>query len=1013
MFRLAQRSSAALLVLLLLPSAAYAQAAITGVVKDASGGVLPGVTVEAASPVLIEKVRSVVSDDTGQYRIVDLRPGTYSVTFTLPGFSTVKREGIELTGTFVATVNGDLKVGALEETITVTGETPIVDVQSVKVQTTVSKDVLQAIPTSRNAGAVTSLIPGMSGNGDNGNSGGSIGGGVGSIHGGRGNDSRTYADGINTGWAGGSSGGGNMAGNTVSAQEVVVNTSGGLGEAETAGVVLNVIPRDGSNTYSGSFIFSGANSSMQGSNYTQRVQDKGLKTPSHIISVYDVSPMGGGRIIRDKLWFYLTYRQTEGKSTVPGMWFNKNAGNPNAWVVDFDRDRPAFSDGIDKNGIGRITYQATPRNKFNATWSEQYNGGPNKGGGSATTTPEASGRSLFQPSHIQQASWSSPITSRILVEAGWGTYQARYRNPEPRHDGSHNDRMIRLTEQGGEIPNLVSRMPAGVGGGFNHHLIGGLAHNHASISYVTGAHNMKFGYQGAFDNPSQTYTYFNEVIAVRTNGAVPNRLTQTIVASTSANPKFVRNLLPTAFYGQDQWTAGQLTLQGGIRYDYLLTTYPESKVGGPGYTAAAQPEIFYPSRSTQGIHWHDVTTRWGVAYDLFGNGKTAIKLNIGKYMEAFVASNSDFDLNPLIRTTTSTTRVWTDSNKDFVVNCNLSNREANLECGAMNDKSLGKEVFTRSYDTDLTAGYGNRPYNWGLGLSVQQEVAPRVSVNVGYFRNWWGNWYAVDNRATTTADYTPFSIRAPVDPRLPGGGGQVISGLYDLVPGKVGQLDELAQHSDNFAKQIENWQGVDVDVSARLRNGLTVRGGTSTGRKIVDACALKAALPEQGANANGSNTGLAGDSLVDPYCRIVDTYKTRISGLVSYTIPKVDVQVSGTWRINPGTALSANYIANNTVIASGPQPLGRNLSNSTTVTVNLIAPQTFFSPRRHSYDMRIGKIIRYGRTRTQVGVDIFNLTNNDEISSFTQTFNPNTTTWLNATGITPARYARFNVQFDF
>src|SRR5881275_1325002 len=148
MSTLAKRSSWALLVLLLLPSAAYAQAAITGVVKDASGGVRPGVTVEAASPALIEKVRSVVTDDTGQYRIVDLRPGTYSVTFTLPGFSTIKREGIEITGTFVATVNADLKVGTLEETITVTGETPVVDVQSAKLQQTVSNDVIRAIPTS-------------------------------------------------------------------------------------------------------------------------------------------------------------------------------------------------------------------------------------------------------------------------------------------------------------------------------------------------------------------------------------------------------------------------------------------------------------------------------------------------------------------------------------------------------------------------------------------------------------------------------------------------------------------------------------------------------------------------------------------------------------------------------------------------------------------------------------------------------------------------------------------------
>ena len=215
----------------------------------------------------------------------------------------------------------------------------------------------------------------------------------------------------------------------------------------------------------------------------------------------------------------------------------------------------------------------------------------------------------------------------------------------------------------------------------------------------------------------------------------------------------------------------------------------------------------------------------------------------------------------------------------------------------------------------------------------------------------------------------------------------MISGLYDVVPSKVGLLDELAQHSDNFGKQIENWQGVDVNVSARLRNGITVRGGTSTGRKLEDACALKAALPEQGANANGSNTGIAGDSLVNPYCRVVEPYKTRVSGLVSYTIPKADVQVSGTWRNNPGASLAANYITSNAVIAAGPQPLGRNLSEATTVTVNLIAPQTFFAPRRNSIDMRVAKILRFGRTRTQVGVDIFNLTNNDEITSYSQTFN--------------------------
>ena len=291
MIKMAWQSAAALLALILLPAIASAQAAITGVVKDASGGVLPGVTVEAASPALIEKVRSVVSDDTGQYRIVDLRPGTYSVTFTLPGFSTVRREGIELSGTFVATVNGDLRVGALEETITVTGETPIVDVQSARTQQTVSKDILAAIPTSRNAAGIQALIPGMNTGTDSGGITGVLTGGAGTIHGGRGDDSRTYADGINMGWAGGSAGGGNMP-QVSSSQEVVLTTSGGLGEAETNGVILNVIPREGANTFSGQFAVSGANGSMQGSNFTQELQDAGLRSPSELLKAVRRQPHG-------------------------------------------------------------------------------------------------------------------------------------------------------------------------------------------------------------------------------------------------------------------------------------------------------------------------------------------------------------------------------------------------------------------------------------------------------------------------------------------------------------------------------------------------------------------------------------------------------------------------------------------------------------------------------------------------------------------------------------------------
>jgi hypothetical protein len=1013
MFRLLQRSSGVWLflsILLLAPSTAFAQAAITGVARDTSGGVLPGVTVEAASPALIEKVRSVVTDDTGQYRIVDLRPGTYSVTFSLPGFSTVRRDGIELTGSFVATVNGDLKVGALEETITVTGETPIVDVQSAKVQQTVSNEVLSAIPSSRSAGGIQALIPGLSSGGD---SGGITGGGgsAGQIHGGRNNDSRTYNDGLNVGWAGGGGGlWGNML-NVAAAQELVLSTSGGLGEAETSGVTLNAIPREGGNTFSGSFVANGATSGMQGSNYTQALKDQGLRAPSELSSMSEFNPMGGGRIIRDRLWFYTSYRRIATENSVPGMFVNRNAGNPNAWTVDFDRSRQAFSETLDRILTGRVTWQATPRNKINVSWQEQIYHRNFKGGGTATTTIEATNRDWFEPSRLQGVTWSSPITSRLLAEAGWGTYESRYRNPAPRLDGTHNPRMIRAQDQGGEIPNLTYRMPAGVGGGFNHHLIGTKANNRASLSFVTGAHNMMFGYQGGFNNPTQTYQYFNEINFVRLRDGIPNQLRQVItIDDTDARIKIVRNLVPTSLYAQDQWTRDRLTLQGGIRFDRYLTTYPDQTICGKGYTAACAKEILYPSRSTQGADWKDITPRMGAAYDLFGNGKTAVKFNLGKYMEAVPATNADLDLNPIIRTAISTTRTWTDADSDFIADCDLSNREKNGECGAMDNKNLGLEVFDRSYDPAFINGWGVRMYNWGMGISVQQELLPRVSVNVGYFRNWWGNQYTVDNRAVSAADYTQFSISAPNDPRLPNNGGFVVSNLYNLNQNAVGKVDELATNAKNFAEQTENWQGVDFGINARLRNGLTLQGGTSTGRRLSDACALKAVIPEQGQGTRGATTSIAGGSPVNPWCRVEEPYRTDIRGLATYTIPRVDVQISGTFRNDSGTELAANYTVTNAIANAGPQPLNRNLSSGN-VTVNLVQPGTLYADRRTNVDLRIAKIFRYGRTRTQVGLDVYNLTNTDVVTAYNQNYTA--TSWLTPTEIQPARFAKINVQFDF
>jgi hypothetical protein len=249
----------------------------------------------------------------------------------------------------------------------------------------------------------------------------------------------------------------------------------------------------------------------------------------------------------------------------------------------------------------------------------------------------------------------------MLLEAGWGTYLANYANDAPRIDGQHNPALISVLEQtgvgNGGLPNLTYRFDNPLGGGFQHHQIGTRANLVASISYVTGAQSMKFGYQGGFSNPSQSYYNFTPFVQYRFSGGIPNQLTQTAqYGGTGVSAvEFVRNLVPTSLYAQDQWTKNRLTLQGGVRYDHILTSYPDSCVGGPTYPLMPT-QICYPARSTPGVHWTDVTPRIGAAYDLFGNGKTAVKFNIGKYMQALTASNSDMDLNPLIRLNLQTTR---------------------------------------------------------------------------------------------------------------------------------------------------------------------------------------------------------------------------------------------------------------------------------------------------------------------------------------------------------------------
>jgi len=1036
MDRVIGRLAGLVVVVLLLPVAAHAQATITGVVKDTSGGVLPGVTVEAASPALIEKLRSVVTDATGQYRIVSLPPGTYSLTFTLTGFNVVKREGIELTGTFVATVNADLRVGAVEETVTVTGEAPTVDVQSTRREEIITREVLESIPHARTTANLTTLIPGIQTvRADVGGAGGTSNGDIGNIHGGRYIDGRSMTNGLSTAHGNGGSGTGNL-GNVAGASETVVTTSGGLAEAETSGVIVNIIPRDGGNQFRGSFFLNGANKSMQSSNYTQELRDRGLGSPAELLKIYDFNPQGGGPIIRDRLWFYLTERQWGNHQSVPGMWFNKNAGDPTKWTYEPDLSRPAFTDSTMRTHVLNLTWQVTPRNKLGIYWAEQYScercigGGTSSQLGGTPRSPESLGIFEFSPSRVQQATYSAPISNRFLVEAGFGTYNTRWGSGykeggkiSGETDGTYKDLLVQVTEQGGAIPGLIYRGP----GTYNRNVIDTRSWR-ASVSYVTGSHSAKFGYYHA-RMPSGNYnlTYaLRPDFAYRFNNGVPNQVS---IRGTFGNEYGSRNdTWPMGLYAQDVWTRNRLTLQGGIRYDRTTTSHPEQRFGG---TAIIPQEIIIrPGESPLGyVRWNDISPRMGVAYDLFGTGKTAIKFNLGKYMEALSSINENA-LAPLSGLAGNTNRSWNDSfygpgdprTGNYVPDCDFTNRAANGECGPNANQNLGTLIIDRHWDPDYIHGWGVRPYNWELSLMLNQEIVPRVSVSVGYFRRWFGNWYTTDNLATNPEDYTAYYLTAPRDPRLPGGGGYQVGPIYDINPDKFGQIDRWSTHSDNYAKQVEHWNGFDINVNARVA-GLTLQGGTSTGKRYANNCELRAVLPELGEVQNGLSaapvpTTINNATPTNPWCIYDEPFQTRLAGLVSYEVPKVDLQVGLTFSSNPGippvgridASVAANWVVPNSVVR---EIIGRNLSGGAqNVTVNLVQPGTVFLERVNLLDLRLAKTLRFNRFRTTFMADIYNLTNSSTPLNVNETFVPGGQ-WQTPIFIPTARFLKLGFQLDF
>ena len=982
-------------LLVLLPSASYAQASIAGTVKDTSGAVLPGVTVEASSPALIEKSRSVVTDSSGQYRIVDLRPGTYAVTFMLAGFSGVKREDVVLAGSFTATVNVELKVGGVAETVTVTGESPVVDVQSAAKQQVMQKDVVDAIPVGRSHQGLAVLIPGLStSTGINAQT-QDVGGtndlrlaNAFTIHGGRTSDANIQQDGMQVRNIGSFANLTNMFPDMGATQEMTIDYAAGTAETPTAGVRINYVPREGGNAFKGSFFGTAVNPSFQGSNLTTDLQNRGLTKPNSLKEAYDFNGSGGGPILRDRLWFFASARRQLNQTYIAGLYYNLNAGDPTKWTYAPDLNHQAYFSTLQPGVNGRLTWQATTRNKLSLSYDVQPR---DVLGDRAATSPESANEFKFDTNRIITGTWSSPITSKLLLDARLTSHgEVLYNAPWPDDPTSIYRSLIAVTEQGGSIPSLLYR-GAGQAAGPTFIFAAMSAPNiwefKTSMTYVTGSHAIKVGFGDSWGRQYLLERDIDSATSYRFNNGIPNQITE----RASPVSRYDDLKAELGIFVQDRWTINKLTLTGGLRFDYFNTYFPATPLG-PGPLVPTRnftvPE--YPWDD-----WKDLSPRMSAVYDLQGNGRTALRVNMGRYVLA--GDNTVGNVFSILANTV--TRSWNPkgtaaTNPNYYIpNCDLLNPNANGDCGAISDFRFGTQIPSTNYDPAVLNGWGKRQYNWEFSTGVQHEFGDRIGIDVAYFRRIYGNFTVTDNLAVSASDYNPYTISAPVDSRLPNGGGYPVGTVYDLNPSKVGQVNNLVTFSNNYGNQIEHWNGFDFTTNIRPRTGLLLQGGVSTGRTSTDNCQIFAQVPES--------------SPLNPFCHVDTAFLTQIKFLGTYTVPKVDVQFSGTFQSLPGPQVTANYVATSAAIAPS---LGRPLSGgAANATINIVTPGTVYGDRLNQLDLRFAKILKFAKTRTSVNFDLYNALNASPVTSQ----NNNYAAWLVPLSILDARLFKFSVQFDF
>jgi hypothetical protein len=752
--------------------------------------------------------------------------------------------------------------------------------------------------------------------------------------------------------------------NDASIQEVTFTTGAESAEMQNGGLRINSTPKDGGNRFSGSVFAYGMNGGLQADNRSDEVKAAGIPQPE-IAYTWQINPSFGGPIKRDKLWFYFTYKYEDNKTYVAS---SKFADGSTAYRQSMGN----------YSAVSRLTWQASQKDKIRFYLDRQYNGEFFNGFNTLpTTSPEAS-TDAFGLGWVPQLKWTQTTTNKLLLEAGISYYTQDY---EQNCTDSVQARDLPRLEQttnflsvacGYTIPPYTSWTKS--------------YSSAASASYITGSHAIKTGVTMGWGTNSRTFSSNSQVSTlVFNNGllgapagatnpvpcvALPCPIAVVVTNGAATGQQKVKSDL--GFFVQDTWTMNKLTLNIGGRYDHFNAMVPAQSAAADTWIQARNfAEI------TNVPNWNDWSVRAAAAYDLFGNGKTALKVNASKYIASAAAGYAQI-FNGMSFSTQ--TRAWfdLDSNKSLI------DSAGNIQFGEVFGGTSNFGGITSRPDPDLLRGH-----NWEYNVSVQHQLMDRVSVTGGFYRRQFYNLDVTDNTNLAVADWSPFTITAPTDPRLPDSGTAI--GMYTLNATKVGvPTDNLRTFSDI---NTSVYNGFEVSANARFSK-LLLFGGITTDRRATTTC-------DERDNPNSAR-----------FCDAVPPFRTVYKMSAAYQLP-YEFQLSGSFLAQPGPSVAANYTV---TAAIAGRPIIGSTAGATTIGVNLIQPNSVFLDTRKVLDLRLGRTFRFGsRTRVQGFADFFNILNAGTVTRVNEVYgsNPATNAWRTPTAIMDARYVRFGVQMSF